>query len=156
MSTNGKLKSKIIELIPYYDWIQVTVDSDEEIDFYRKWPNNINIKIVGDSLFTVDKLEHFAEYSKEFSRKSVTMYFTSDFVELCSDPEVWKLLDSLNWKRNGSYMYTFYKDVRIKKCIHGETNIIDEPTVPKLYPNGNYNKTWNDEILDDYLNFYSE
>lgn len=48
-------------------------------------------------------------------------------------------------------MYTFYKGVRRKKCIHGQTNIIDEETLPKLYPNGNYNKTWNNEELDDYL-----
>jgi hypothetical protein len=79
------------------------------------------------------------------------MYFTPDFQELCNDEKVWELLNTLDWQRNGSYMYAFYEGVRFKKCIHEETNIIDEPTVPKLYPNGNYNKTWDDEELDDYL-----
>ena len=79
------------------------------------------------------------------------MYFTPDFEELCKDERVWELLDTLEWKRNGSYMYAFYRGVRFKKCIPGETNLIDEPTVPKLYPNGNYNKTWNNEDMDDYL-----
>lgn len=151
MSTNGKLKDKIIQLLPYYDSIQITVNSDEEIDFWRQWPDKINIKLSGDSLLTMEKLNHFIEYTDGFFRRSISMYFTPDFQELCSDKDVWNLLNSLEWKRNGSYKYTFYKGVRIKKCIHGETNIIDEPTVPKVYPNGNYNKTWCNEDLDDYL-----
>jgi len=151
MSTNGKLRNKIVQLIPYFDSIQITVNSDEEIDFYRAWPNKINIKLAGDSTLTLEKLNHFIEYTKGFDRRSISMYFTPDFIELCSDKKIWNLLNELTWKRNGSYMYTFYNGVRIKKCIPGETNIIDEPTVPKLYPNGNYNKTWNDEELDDYL-----
>lgn len=151
MSTNGILKKKIVELIPYFDFIQVTVNNDEEIDFYRNWPDKINIKLSGDSDLSMDKLKHFIEYTRDFVRRSVSMYFTPDFKELCTDADVWNLLDTLDWKRNGSYMYAFYEGVRFKKCIHNETNIIDEPTVPKLYPNGNYNKTWNDEELDDYL-----
>ena len=79
------------------------------------------------------------------------MYSTADFNELCTDKHVWDLLDSLSWTRNGSYLYTFYEGVRIKRFIKGETNIIDEPSVPKLYPNGNYNKTWLNEDMDDYL-----
>lgn len=79
------------------------------------------------------------------------MYFKPDFTELCTDEKIWNVLNTLDWKRNGSYNYAFYEGVRFKKGIHGETNIIDEPTVPKVYPNGNYNKTWNDEELDDYL-----
>lgn len=151
MSTNGKLRDKIIQLIPYYDSIQITVNNDIEIDFWRKWSDKINVKLSGDASLTMKKLQHFVKYSEGFFRRSISMYFTPDFDELCSDKEVWNLLDTLEWKRNGSYMYTFYKGVRIKKCIHGETNIVDEPTVPKVYPNGNYNKTWCNEELDDYL-----
>lgn len=151
MSTNGILKDKIIQLIPYYDSIQITVNSDEEIDFWRKWSDRINIKLSGDADLTMEKMEHFVEYTEGFFRRSISMYFTPDFQELCTDKDIWQLLDTLEWQRNGSYMYTFYKGVRIKKCIHGETNIIDEPTVPKVYPNGNYNKTWCHEELDDYL-----
>ena len=151
MSTNGVLKEKIIKLTDYYDWIQVTVYNDEEIDFYRNCANKINLKICGDESLTLEKLNHFIDYTKDFERRSVTMYFTEDFEELCKDKRVWEILDSLEWVRNGSYYYTSYKGVRFKKCVYGETNIIEEPCVPKLYPNGNYNKTWNDEDLDDYL-----
>lgn len=151
MSTNGKLKDKIVRLIPYFDSIQVTIESDEEIDYYRQWPDKINIKLAGDKTLNLDKFNHFIEYTEGFDRRSISMYFTEDFQELCTDPEIWKILDSLTWKRNGSYEYTFYKGVRIKKCIPGETNIIDEPTVPKVYPNGNYNKTWCNEEMDNYL-----
>lgn len=151
MSTNGILKDKIIQLIPYYDSIQITVNNDEEIDFWRQWSDKVNIKLAGDSELTMESLEHFVEYTEGFFRRSISMYFTPDFYELCEDKKIWKLLETLEWQRNGSYMYTFYKGVRIKKCVHGETNIVDEPTVPKVYPNGNYNKTWCDEELDDYL-----
>ena len=151
MSTNGVLKDKIINLIPYYDWIQITVNSDSDIDFYSQYPDKVNIKFNGDENFTLNKLNHFIEKTKYFTRRSVTMYFTQDFKQLCNDKQVWDLLNTLDWERNGSYDYAFYKGVRFKKCIDFESNIIDEPTVPKLYPNGNYNKTWNNEDLDDYL-----
>lgn len=153
MSTNGILKGTIIDCIPYFDWIQITTHSDKETDYWREYGDKINIKIAGDSNFTYDSLCHFIEYTQnDFTRRSVSMYFTPDFEELCTDDKVWNLLNTLEWKRNGSYEYAFYNGVRFKKCIHGETNIIDEPSVPKLYPNGAYNKTWNDEMMDDYLN----
>lgn len=153
MSTNGIQKEKIIQLIPYYDWIQITVYTDKDIDFWRLWKNKINIKLSGDKTLTLEKLNHFIEYTKDFTRKSISMYFTPDFQELCTDIRIWNLFYSseFHWVRNGAYEYAFYKGVRFKKCIHNETNIIDEPTVPKLYPNGNYNKTWENEFLDDYL-----
>jgi hypothetical protein len=151
MSTNGINKDKIIAILPYYDWIQVTVYTDAQIDFWRQWPDKINIKFSGDKHFTFEKMMHFIEYTKGFTRRSVSMYFTPEWDELCTDVRVWNLLNSLEWTRNGSYYYTFYEGVRFKRCIHGETNVIDGPTIPKLYPNGNYNKTWDHEILDDYL-----
>ena len=151
MSTNGVLKKKIIELVPYYDWIQVTVYKDEEIDFYRDYRDKVNIKYCGDENLTLEKLNHFIEYTEGFERRSVTMYFTVDGQELCKDKRIWEILETLEWSRNGSYMYAFYKGVRFKKSIPGVSNIIDEPTIPKLYPNGNYNKSWNNEDLDDYL-----
>lgn len=151
MSTNGILRKKIINLIPYFDSIQITVENDADIDFYRDYPDKINIKLAGDNRLNMNTLNHFIEYTKGFDRRSISMYFTPDFQELCTDEEINNLLNTLEWKRNGSYEYTFYKDVRIKRCIHGETNIVDEPTVPKVYPNGNYNKTWCNEDMDNYL-----
>ena len=152
MSTNGILKGTIKDCLPYFDWIQITVHSDDEINYWRKYGDKINIKLAGDRHLTWNALQHFIGYTEgDFTRRSVSMYFTPDFKELCTDEKIWDLLDSLEWERNGSYKYAFYDGVRFKKCIHGETNIIDEPSVPKLYPNGVYNKTWNNEIMDDYL-----
>ena len=151
ISTNNPKKELIVKLLPYFDWIQVTVHSDKQIEFYRQYKDKINIKLSGDKNLTLEKLNHFIDVTKDFERKSISMYFTPLWKELCTDEEVWSLLNKLSWTRNGSYVYTFYQGVRIKKCIHGETNLVDEPSVPKLYPNGNYNKTWNNETLDDYL-----
>ena len=151
MYTNGILKDKIKNLLAYYRWIQITVNSKEEIDYWLPWRLGINIKLAGDESLTMEKLNKFIEDTKDYPRRSVSMYFTPDFKELCTDKDVWALLDTLDWKKNGSYLYAFYKGVRFKKSIHGVTNIADEPTVPKVYPNGNYNKTWNNEDMDPYL-----
>lgn len=151
ISTNNPKKELIVKLLPYFDWIQVTVHSDKQIEFYRQYKDKINIKLSGDKNLTLEKLNHFIDVTKDFERKSISMYFTPLWKELCTDEEVWSLLNKLSWTKNGSYVYTFYQGVRIKRCIHGETNLVDEPSVPKLYPNGNYNKTWNNETLDDYL-----
>ncbi len=151
MSTNGILRNKIVDLIPFYDWIQVTIYNDDDLKFWSHYPNKINVKLSGDASLTYSRLMKFINDTKDFERRSVSMYFTKDFHELCTSKDVWSLLDTLDWKRNGSYLYAFYEGIRFKRCIYGETNIIDEPTVPKLYPNGNYNKTWDNEYMDDYL-----
>lgn len=151
MSTNGIQKEKIESILPFYDWIQITMHSDAEILHWLPFSNKINAKLAGDKSMTLEKMNHFIDFTKDFERRSVSMYFTPDFRELCEDKRVWDILNSLEWATNGSYEYAFYKGVRFKKSIHGVTNISDEPTVPKLYPNGNYNKTWCNEELDDYL-----
>lgn len=151
MSTNGIRREHIIDILPYYDSVQITFDDLDKMSEWQGYEDKINAKICGDAAFTMDKLGKFKRLAKDFQRRSVSMYFTDDFCELCRDKEVWEYLDGLEWNRNGSYMYAIDDGVRFKKCIPGETNIIDEPTIPKLYPNGNYNRTWRHEELDDYL-----
>lgn len=73
MSTNGVLKDKILRILLYYNWIQVTINNDSNIDFYRDYPNKINLKIAGDEQFTMEKLKHFMDYTKDFERRSVTI-----------------------------------------------------------------------------------
>lgn len=152
MSTNGILRRRIVQVIGSFDWVQVTMDGDDDIDFWSGYGDRVNAKVAGDGDFTMRDFEHFLDATDgRFGRRSLSMYFTPDFRELCTDQDLWRLLDSLDWTRNGSYLYAFYEGCRVKRCIPGETNVIDEPTIPKLYPNGNYNRTWRDEELDDYL-----
>lgn len=151
MSTNGSQHDKIVELIPYFDWIQITILTKSDIERWEQWPNKINIKLSGDAHLDMHKYDWFKRLTKNYTRRSISMYFTPDFKELCEDEEIWNMFNGQSWSRNGSYEYTFIDGIRVKRCIHGETNIIDEPTVPKLYPNGNYNKTWRNEEMDDYL-----
>ncbi len=153
ISTNNHDRNVWVALTEIFDWVQITVHSKNDIEFLLPYKDNVNIKIAGDKAFSIDRMRQFIEDTKPFLRRSVSMYFTPDFKELCEDEDVWSILDTLNWERNGSYLYAFFQGVRFKKCIPGETNIIDEPTVPKLYPNGNYNKTWCNELNDDYLNY---
>ena len=153
VSTNNFNNEVVRQITDIFDWVQITVHNDKQIEYFKNIENHnkINIKMAGDHTMNIEKLEHFIDVTRDFERRSISMYFTPDFKELCTDEDVWLLLNGLKWERCGSYLYTFYKGVRIKRCIYGETNIIDEPLVPKLYPNGNYNKTWCDEKMDDYL-----
>lgn len=154
VSTNGKQKEKIIQCMDMFDSIQVTLHSQKEIDFYSKYSKKINAKLSGDNHLTIDKLESFIRDTKDFYRQSLSMYFTDNHEEICKDEDVWQLLNALEWTRLGSYLYTFYKGMRIKRSIPNETNIINEPQIPKLYPNENYNQTWNNEDMDDYLHLF--
>lgn len=151
ISTNGQKKEVLNDIIPNFDWTQITCWSDKQIDYWRKFNNKINIKLSGDEKLTLDKFSHFADYTQDFPRRSLSMYFKPNFEETCKDQELWTHLNKSDWERQGSYLYTFVDGVRVKRCIPGETNIIDEPLIPKLYPNGNYNKTWQHEINDPYL-----
>lgn len=151
ISTNTRNRNLAAELTKYFTWVQVTIHKFEDIEFYATYRDRINIKLAGDKALTLEKFNRFIELTKDYERRSISMYFTPDFKELCTDEGVWKILNTLDWKQNGSYLYAFYEGVRIKRCITGKTNIIDEPSVPKLYPNGNYNKTWCNENHDPYL-----
>lgn len=151
MSTNGVNEARIREVLPFFDWVQITVHNEAQIDKWADWTHNVNLKFVGDERMTLTRFLKLSGYSKLFDRRSMSMYFTPKFEELCTDKDLWNVLDKLAWERQGSYWYAFLDGVRIKKCVKGETNIIDEPLIPKLYPNGNYNKTWQNEDNDPYL-----
>lgn len=153
ISTNGQLWKKAIKIAPFFDTIQVTIDDFDQIPLLYDIKDKVNVKMPGDEYLHWQRLTEFMEETKDFYRQSVPMYFNPQtFKELCEDRYVWDFLDSLSWKRDGSYKYAFYNDIRFKKCIPGETNIIDEPKIPKLYPNGNYNCNWQDETMNNYLN----
>lgn len=151
ISTNGKNRQTIEKIMPNFDWVQITCRSDKEIDSWRKYKNKVNVKLAGDKSLTLDKFKHFVEYTKDFPRRSLSMYFKPNFEEVCQDKALWDLLNKQKWEEQGSYLYTFINGVRVKRGIAGKTNIIEEPLVPKLYPDGSYNKTWLHEINDPYL-----
>lgn len=151
ISTNGIDKKCIEEIYPYFDWIQITAHNEKEINYWLRYKEKTNLKWMGDDAFNINTLKWFEEISKPFGRRSIVMYFTPDFKELCQDKEVWNFLDSLEWETLSTYQYAYHNGVRYKKCIHGVTNIADEPLIPKLYPNGNYNKSWLNEDYDPYL-----
>ena len=153
ISTNGQLWRKAIKIAPFFDTIQVTIDDFDQIPLLHDIKNKVNVKMPGDEYMNWQRLTEFMEETKDFYRQSVPMYFNPQtFEELCKDRYVWDFLDSLSWERNGSYKYAFYGKIRFKKCIPKETNIIDEPKIPKLYPNGNYNCNWQNETMNNYLN----
>lgn len=151
ISTNGVDRKKIKAILDYFDWVQITVHSDNEIEYWRPYKDKVNIKISGDESLTYDRLSDWMKKVEDFPRRSVSMYIGPNFEDLCKDEQVWSLLNGMDFKRLGSYEYAFHEGVRFKKCIKNVTNVVEEPLIPKLYPNGNYNKTWNDELLDNYI-----
>lgn len=75
ISTNGKKKDVIEEILPHFDWLQITCRSDKEIDHWRKFKDKVNIKLAGDENLTLDKFRHFVEYTRDFSRKKFSDVF---------------------------------------------------------------------------------
>ena len=151
ISTNGFDREKIKSILEDFDWVQITIHSDEEIEYWKPYKDKVNIKISGDESLTYDKLVNWMNKVKDYPRRSVSMYIGQNFDDLCKDDDVWYLLNLMDFQRLGSYEYAFFEGVRFKKCIKDVTNVAEEPLIPKLYPNGNYNKSWNDEILDNYI-----
>lgn len=78
----------IEDIFPYYDSIQITFNNLGEMATWRGHEDKINAKISGDAVFTLDKLIDFKRVAADFQRRSVSMYFTEDFRELCCDKEV--------------------------------------------------------------------
>ena len=159
ISTNGVDRDKVRALLSNTDinWVQLTAhgcNTDREYDFYFPFYNRINMKFPITTGTTLDMINHVRDYEVwRWGRISFVVYFNNDTGEdLCTDPEVLAYLKTLKWERVGSYLYAFDdRGIRYKRGIPGETNIIDEPDIPKLYPSGVYNKTWCNEDSDPYL-----
>lgn len=152
ISTTHQYYKKINKLYDYFDTIQVTIDEPLDATYFYPLSDKINIKMPIKEDTTPLILREFQRISKYFYRASLPVYFNSQtWNSLCTNANIIKELTKLKWQRNGSYSYAFKDGIRYKKCIPLETNIIDEPQIPKLYPNGNYNKTWLNEYNDNYL-----
>ena len=153
MSTNGILHDVLFKTIPLFDWTQITAFTPQFMKRYEYLAHKINYKIPADEHMDFHMFKKQVEYAKSvgFGRISMSMYFDEKWNEICTDPEMHEFLDSLEWERQGSYVYTIWEGVRLKRCIPHVTNVEDEPLIPKLYPNGNYNKTWCNEDNDPYL-----
>ncbi len=149
ISTNGKNKEVISKIVPNFDWVQLTCRTDEEIDFWRPFKDKINIKLPGDESLTFEKFKHFEEYAKDFGRRSLIMYFDSDYNETCKDEKMWDYLNGLDWEQKGNYLLAYTQNgTRIKRRFHGVPDATTSPLYPKLHPNGNYNTTWSNDELD--------
>ena len=156
ISTNGILKDVINEIIEKFDWVQITSNNDKELEYWRnhRLVSKINIKLPGDENLNVDRLDYFIDKTKEFGRRSINFYFnTNDLTDLCTDDGINEFLEGLEWKSIGAYEYTIKDGVRYKR--RSKNKIVDSSQkrsiIPKLYPNGNYNKTWGNEDMDDFL-----
>ena len=55
ISTNNPNKDLIISLLPYFDWIQYTIRSWQDIKFFLPYKDKINIKLAGDKRLTLEK-----------------------------------------------------------------------------------------------------
>ena len=156
ISTNGVLRNVVDEIIDKFDWVQITSHNDKELEYWRnhRLVNKINIKLPGNESLNVDKLNYFIDRTKEFGRRSVNFYFnTNDLKDLCTDDGINKFLEGLEWKSIGAYEYTIKDGVRYKRRSKNRMTDSSQKRsiIPKLYPNGNYNKTWGNEDMDDFL-----
>ena len=152
MSTNGLNRDKVLALKDDYDLFQITARNEDDIAFYRQIADRVTIKFNGDADFNLEKLEWFVKASEGYFQRSINMFHTLDgSKQLCTDQRVWDLITPLRSESHLMYHVAWYKGVRIKWGSPGCTQVEKCPASPILYPNGNYNCTWVNEDLDDYL-----
>ena len=144
ISTNGALVKKIEQILPTFDWAQITMDNADDLERW-KGHDNVNAKWSARQGFDMDDLARFYELSKPYKRRSVSLHFNDKGKQLS------KINLDLDWKPMSVYEVAFWNGIRIKRGISGISNDMVEPVVPKLYPNGNYNGDWRHENMVPYL-----
>ena len=106
---------------------------------------------------TVKDFEKFVEAAKAFPRKMMIVYNDMHRKELPLQPDMAELLDSptVNYQvaKHGFHKYGNISGVTVKRTMQEnlDNKFADSSMFPRLYPNGNYNRTWANELNDPYL-----
>lgn len=167
MTTNGQAGDKLLELDGYIDFINISHYGKSAIidkDYLYKFKNTeitLSKLITKDSFPTLDSFKKFIEEAKQCSinyRFSTLQENTPNLnllhpewfdLELLPNLEVVPVLECLNAAEYEGYV------IKIMH-YHNKNNNIDFPRYPKLYPNGNVNRDFeNEDATIDYKNIFS-
>jgi len=159
ISSNGLNFRVLKEILPYYDSLQITLQTYGSKAELRRLldlgSKKINVKLRCDVNLTFDDLVNFIASTKSFKRRSVVRYW--DYKNHCftnKDPAIEEFMNALEWKpftdSISTSMYAMFDGVRFKKETE-EILSAEMPDIPKLYPSGVYNCTWKNEDSNPYF-----
>ncbi len=157
ISTNGIKRKTVESILPNFDLVRLTVDTPEEA---LKWADSkfidkLDIKFPCTEKTTLGDFERFAELTKDFPNRMMIVYNDKFRKEVTLQPDLAELLNSskVNYKaaKHGFQKYGSINGVTIKRTIQEDNCFADTKMIPRLYPNGNYNCTWENELNNPYL-----
>lgn len=156
-STNGIKSETIKRILPNFDMVHITVDKPEDA---IKWAdseylNRIDIKFPCTENTSLADFLRFAEITRDFPNKKMIVYndlhrkeikMQSELAALLNKPDVHYIVAP-----HGFQKYAEVNGVIIKRTIQEDNHFADSQMIPRLYPNGNYNCTWENELNNPYL-----
>lgn len=157
ISTNGIKRKTVESILPNFDLVRLTVDTPEEA---LKWAdskliNKLEIKFPCTETTTLGDFERFAELTKDFPNRMMIVYNDKFRKEVTLQPDLAELLNSSNVNyevsKHGFQKYGKINGITIKRTIQEDNHFADTKMIPRLYPNGNYNCTWENELNNPYL-----
>ena len=157
LSTNGIKTETVKNILPHYDMVHITVDKPEDA---IRWANSeylkhIDIKFPCTEKTSLAEFLKFAEITKDFPNKKMIVYNDLHRKEIKIQPELAAVLDdpAVNYitAPHGFQKYAEINGVTIKRTIQEDNHFADSQLIPRLYPNGNYNCTWENEKNNPYL-----
>lgn len=157
ISTNGIKKKTVENILPNFDLVRLTVDTPEEALKWAdsKYINKLDIKFPCTEKTTLADFEKFAETTKDFPNRMMIVYNDKFRKEVKLQPDLAELLNdpSVNYEvaHHGFQKYGKINGVTIKRTIQENNNFADSEMIPRLYPNGNYNCTWENELNNPFL-----
>lgn len=157
ISTNGIKEETVKRILPNFDMVHITVDTPEEAIKWAnsEWLNRIDIKFPCTEKTSLADFLKFAEITKDFPNKKMIVYNDLHRKEIKMQPELEALLDDPNVNYivapHGFQKYAEINGVTIKRTIEQDNYFADSQMIPRLYPNGNYNCTWENELNNPYL-----
>ena len=157
ISTNGIKKNTVENILPNFDMVHITCDTPEEA---IKWANSkyldkIDIKFPCTQNTTLKDFLKFSEITKNFPNKKMIVYNDLRRREVKIQPDLAALLDAPDVEYliapHGFQRYANINGVTIKRTIQQDNPFANSQMIPRLYPNGNYNCTWENELNNPYL-----
>lgn len=157
MSSNGIEKETIDNILPNFDFIHITCDKPEQVHKWLmpKYLDKIGIKFPCTAKTTLKDFLEFAEATKDFPNKRAIVYNDMNRVEIKLQPELAEYLSDSNVNYviapHGFHKFGEINGVTVKRIVEGQNIYEDTQLIPRLYPNGNYNCTWQNELNNQYL-----
>ena len=140
------LREYNISLLNYvinnFDDVQVYISKISDAKKLLKHKDDLTLILPGTRRSTYFQFIRFVNKCDSFKYLIINMERNEKNKEKCRNRRIWKYLkqEDHNWVIVGNRQWCVYDNITFKRAIEGLEGIVPEWTIPKNYPNGNYNK----------------